>query len=516
MTGPTGLAARRVTPDLARGLLLALIAVANVHLYLVARPIGYRGYPTGLEGVDRAVAVVQMVLVDGRVYPLFAALVGYGLARLAERGPEGVLRRRGLVLLGIGALHGLLLFPGDIIGAYAVVILLVAPAVSSSGSGAASSRALLVAGGAIAAFGILLSTGQGFPQGRPTVPSIGARTVGQALAMHPEEWLAATLVSALLTAPAVLTGVVVARTGALDDPAAHRGRLALWAVAGLGASVLLGIGALHGLLLFPGDIIGAYGLVVLLVAPAVSSSGSGAAPSRGLLVAAGAIAAFGILLSTGQGFPQGTPTVPSIGARTVGQALAMHPEEWLAATLVSALLTAPAVLAGVVVARTGALDEPVAHRGRLVLWAVAGLGASVLLGLPLALAVAGVWAPGLALGGLVGATHAAGGYAGALGLLGVMGLLGSVPWPGRDLVAAAGTWSMTLYLAQSVVFTAIFARFAGDLGSVVGLGVASLIGLLVWLAGVLAAGALARAGHRGPAELLVRRLTYPRERSRGL
>jgi len=376
VTGPTGLAARRVTPDLARGLLLALIAVANVHLYLVARPIGYRGYPTGLEGVDRAVAVVQMVLVDGRVYPLFAALVGYGLARLAERAPEGVLRRRGLVLLGIGALHGLLLFPGDIIGAYAVVILLVAPAVSSSGSGAASSRALLVAGGAIAAFGILLSTGQGFPQGRPTVPSIGARTVGQALAMHPEEWLAATLVSALLTAPAVLTGVVVARTGALDDPAAHRGRLALWAVAGLGASVLLG--------------------------------------------------------------------------------------------------------------------------------------------LPLALAVAGVWAPGLALGGLVGAAHAAGGYAGALGLLGVMGLLGSVPWPGRDLVAAAGTWSMTLYLAQSVVFTAIFARFAGDLGSVVGLGVASLIGLLVWLAGVLAAGALARAGHRGPAELLVRRLTYPRERSRGL
>jgi uncharacterized membrane protein YeiB len=366
VTGPTGLAARRVTPDLARGLLLALIAVANAHLYLVARPIGYRGYPAGLEGVDRVVAVVQMVLVDGRVYPLFAALVGYGLARLAERAPPSVLRRRGLVLLGIGALHGILVFPGDIIGAY--------------------------------------------------------------------------------------------------------------------------------------------GLVILLVAPAVA--GPGSASSRGLLAAAGAIAAFGILLSTGQGTPQGTPTVPSIAARTFGQALAAHPEEWLAITLFSALLTAPAVLVGVVIARTGTLDDPAAHRRRLVAWAVAGLGASVLLGLPLALAVAGAWTPGVVAGGLAGAAHTAGGFAGALGLLGVMGLLGSVSWPGRDLLAAAGTWSLTLYLAQSVVFTAVFARFAGDLGAVAGVATASLIGLLTWLAGVLGAGVLARAGHRGPAELLVRRLTY--------
>ncbi|PVY96170.1 DUF418 domain-containing protein [Actinomycetospora cinnamomea] len=368
MTGPTGLAARRVTPDLARGLLLALIAVANAHLYLVARPIAYRGYPAGLEGVDRVVAVVQMVLVDGRVYPLFAALVGFGVTRLAERVPERVVRRRGVVLLGVGALHGVLLFPGDIIGAYGLVILLIAPVVASSAAGAASTRGLLSVAAAIAAFGCLLSTGQGFPQGRPTVPSIAAPTFGQALAAHPAEWLATTLFSALLTAPAVLVGVVIARTGTLDDPDAHRRRLGVWAVAGLGLSVLLG--------------------------------------------------------------------------------------------------------------------------------------------LPLALAVAGLWAPGPALGALAGAAHTAGGYAGALGLLGVMGLLGSVSWPGRDLVAAAGTWSMTLYLSQSVVFTAVFARFAGDLGSVASLGTASLIGLLTWLAGVLVAGALARAGHRGPAELVVRRLTY--------
>ena len=181
MTGPTGLATRKITPDLARGLLLALIAVANAHLYLVERPIGYRGYPSGLTGADAVVAVVQMVLVDGRVFPLFAALVGYGVARLAERAPEPVVRRRGLVLIGIGALHGLLLFPGDIIGAYGLVILLMAPAVASS-----SSRGLLAAAGAIGAFAVFLSSGASGPQGVPTVPSIAAPTLGAFLAAAEE------------------------------------------------------------------------------------------------------------------------------------------------------------------------------------------------------------------------------------------------------------------------------------------------------------------------------------------
>ncbi|MDD7967233.1 DUF418 domain-containing protein [Actinomycetospora lemnae] len=373
MTGPAGLATRSVTPDLARGLLLALIAVANAHLYLVARPIGYRGYPVELPGADRVLAVVQMVLVDGRVYPLFAALVGYGLARLAERAPESVLRRRGLVLLGVGALHGILLFPGDIIGAYGLLALLFAPM------------------------------------------------------------------------------VVAARTPA---------------------------------------------------------------GARSLLVTAGGIAAIGVLLSTGQGTPQGVPTVPSIAAPTLGAFLGEHPSAWLVTTLFSALLTAPAVLVGVVIARSGTLDDPGAHRRRLAVWAVGGVGAGVLLGLPLALAVAGTWAPTGATGALVGAAHAAGGYAGALGLLGVMGLLGSVSWPGRDLIAASGTWSMTLYLSQSVVFVAVFATIAGGRGASASLVTATLVGLATWLVGVLVAGPLARAGHRGPAEIVVRRLTYAGRASR--
>jgi uncharacterized protein len=205
--------------------------------------------------------------------------------------------------------------------------------------------------------------------------------------------------------------------------------------------------------------------------------------------------------------------VPSIAAPTVGAFLAGHPEEWLTTTVVSALLTAPAVLVGVVIARGGTLDDPAAHRRRLAVWAVGGLTASVLLGLPLALAVVGGWAPTSGVAPVVGAAHTAGGYAGALGLLGVMGLLGSVRWPGRDLVAAAGTWSMTLYLSQSVVFCAVFALWAGGWGANATLAEATLVGLATWLLGVLVAGRLALAGHRGPAELVVRRLTYPRTRA---
>jgi uncharacterized protein len=371
--GPARLASRKITPDLSRGLLLALIAVANAHLYLVDRPIGYRGYPTGLSGVDAVLAVVQMVLVDGRVFPLFAAMVGFGLTRMARRSPVSVIRRRGLVLLGIGAVHGLLLFSGDIVGTYGMVILLLSPLVVRYGWDAVSTRRLLTVAGVIGLVGVLLGAPGGWPQGVVSEPSIAAPTVGGFLLLHVPEWLGGLLAGIPVTAPAVLVGLVIARTGVLDDPAAHRRRLASWAVGGLGAGVVLG--------------------------------------------------------------------------------------------------------------------------------------------LPLALATVGVWTPGLATGAAVGMLHAASGYAGALGLIGLMGLLGAVSWPGRDLVAAAGTWSMTMYLSQSVVFVAVFAVAFGGLGATASLTTATVIGLATWLVTVIVAGLLARAGHRGPFEVLVRRLTYPRPRA---
>ncbi|WP_432563756.1 hypothetical protein [Kineococcus sp. SYSU DK003] len=69
---------RAPAPDLARGTLLLLICLANVHLYLYRDPLGLRGYPTAqrMSEADRVVAALQTLLVDGRAFPMFGMLVG--------------------------------------------------------------------------------------------------------------------------------------------------------------------------------------------------------------------------------------------------------------------------------------------------------------------------------------------------------------------------------------------------------------------------------------------------------
>ncbi len=83
--GATPLADRRPAPDLARGGMLLLIALANVHVYVYGSPIGPRGYPRALDPADQVVTLLQLTLVDGRAYPLFGLLFGYGITQLARR-----------------------------------------------------------------------------------------------------------------------------------------------------------------------------------------------------------------------------------------------------------------------------------------------------------------------------------------------------------------------------------------------------------------------------------------------
>ncbi|MGL5910712.1 MAG: DUF418 domain-containing protein, partial [Phycicoccus sp.] len=62
-------------PDLARGGMLLLIALANVHVFTFGHLPGVRGYPAEQSVVDQVFTTVQMLLVDGRAFPLFAALL---------------------------------------------------------------------------------------------------------------------------------------------------------------------------------------------------------------------------------------------------------------------------------------------------------------------------------------------------------------------------------------------------------------------------------------------------------
>jgi uncharacterized membrane protein YeiB len=132
MSGPTGLSERALGPDLARGFMLLFIALANSHYFVVGT--GYfSGFPTTGSTVDRGLGLLISTLVDGRAFPMFGVLFGYGVAQIVRRQrAEGndwwsirkLLWRRSLVLVVLGFLHAMLLYIGDILAAYGVLLLL--------------------------------------------------------------------------------------------------------------------------------------------------------------------------------------------------------------------------------------------------------------------------------------------------------------------------------------------------------------------------------------------------------
>ncbi len=378
VVGPVGVRERALAPDLARGLMLALIAVANSVIYLHGRPYGVRQHIVEDHLPDRVVSVFIVTMVDARAYPMFAALFAYGVVQFVQRHaaagvPEPrvkkLLRRRSRWLIGFGFVHALLLFPGDILGLYGVVGFLLVAMIR------VSDTRLLVA----------------------------------ALS-----WL---VVVAVVQGAAYLTP----STGE---------RAFFWS------------------------------------------------------------------------FEIADPV----------EAMALHPLEWLM-TPVGVAGVGSAVLVGTWAARRGILTDPSAHRPLLVRTAAAGLGTAVAGGLPVGLAVGRFWEP-TSLFGLWGlsAAHAVTGIAGGLGYAAVIGLLairvGARPARVVRALVALGQRSLSGYLFQSVVFVVLLMPYTLGLGARLGTGAVAAVALATWLVSVVLADLLRRAGRRGPAEVLLRRLTY--------
>jgi uncharacterized protein len=78
------------------------------------------------QPIDQAAFLLIHALFTAKFYPIFAFLFGLGFAlqmeRLQARGvsPTGIMLRRLLVLLAIGALHGLFVWTGDVLLGYAL------------------------------------------------------------------------------------------------------------------------------------------------------------------------------------------------------------------------------------------------------------------------------------------------------------------------------------------------------------------------------------------------------------
>jgi uncharacterized protein len=378
--GDTPLSQRLPGPDLARGGMLLLIALANVHVFTFGHLPGFRGYPLDQSVLDHVFTAAQMVLVDGRAFPLFAALFGYGLVQVAGRHAAAepgrtvrLLRRRGWWMVAIGFAHAIVLFTADIVALYGLLAVALAGVVVRG-----SDRRLLVVAGWLAVPALAFGAARG----------LSASTLG--------------LTDVVRASPVLWDG---------DPLGALGGRLTEW---GSGILRIMGLG--------------------------------------------------------------------------------------------------PAVLLGAWAARKQVFGttrlRPVLRRV-----AVVGLAVGVAGGVPSALMAATVWPePPTAVAAAAGALHLASGYAVAAAYVALFALLGSRIRPPVGPVVGAvmhsGQRSLTLYLAQSVVFLAVLDPTLGGLGDTFGVALCSAIAVGAWLVCVAMAATMHRVGVRGPAETFLRAVTY--------
>ena len=271
-TGPASV--RHPAPDVARGFMLLLIALANVALW-VDRVSGN----TEPAMIDRAWLAIRAALVDVRSFPLFALLFGFGLATMAQRRIETavraaqtrldpglgadqreqwlarareeatvdarrLLRRRGAWMIVFGACHGLL-FPGDIIGAYGVTAVLLAGLI------ARRRRAWMIVVGLLFTLPCLWTMTflgwviSGGPQASGA--DIDFTSFAPSTAANPFNplsnlisWLSATFTGVLFapTVPVTLLGVRLARSDLMSRPDRHRRGLLTAGAACLSVGVL--------------------------------------------------------------------------------------------------------------------------------------------------------------------------------------------------------------------------------------------------------------------------------------
>ncbi|RCK69085.1 DUF418 domain-containing protein [Desertihabitans brevis] len=394
---------RSLAPDLARGAMLLLIALANTPWHLYGSAAGSSTvHPTDGSVLDRAVQLVIITVVDSRVYPMFAFLFGYGIVQLyrrqRERGSDEptvrrVLRRRHLWMIAFGLLHAALLWYGDILGAYGLVGL------------------ILVAG---------------FLRRRDTTLVV---------------WLA------------VLTGLIVI------------------------GSLLAVVGA---------------SLVAQMPAPEAAFAG------LGMITAINGI----------ESWPASVPARLTFWPLLVlGQGL-------------FTLVIPVAVLAAFWAARRGVLEHPEQHLTLLRRVAAIGLPVAWVVGLAHALDHLGVLPVPDSVSWVFSVLQGSSGLAGGLGYVAVFGLLaarlrGHQPGPVVGAVTAVGKRSLSCYLAQSVLCAPLLAAWGLGLGAVLGSAATALFAVGVWLVTVAGAVLLERRGERGPAETLLRRLSYGRPSGRG-
>ncbi|MFC7432735.1 MULTISPECIES: DUF418 domain-containing protein [unclassified Agrococcus] len=255
---PAAARARAIAPDLARGLMLLLIALANMPWHLFGRETSLTSmhHVDGSTG-DRIWQAIAVVAVDGRSYPLFAFLFGYGMWQLYRKQlaagatsleARRLLRRRHWWMLAFGAVHAALLWVGDIIGAYGLVGLIIGAIFLERRDRTIAIWSWILAGllalGAVsfAAMGALLGAldlpmdlEAGDAGGIPSVAGIESYPMSILARLGMWAVVAPTQgILGLVVPLAILLAILAARHGILEEPERHRRllvRVAAWGIA---------------------------------------------------------------------------------------------------------------------------------------------------------------------------------------------------------------------------------------------------------------------------------------------
>jgi uncharacterized protein len=233
---------RALAPDLARGAMLLLIAVANAAGVVFGGELGVEPHP---HGPERVANFLLLDTVHARAYPMFAVLFGYGLVQLAARQPRSLLLRRYGWLVVFGFAHAALLYSGDFLGAYGLVGIVAT--VTLLRTGRRADRAGLALWVAFVPYTLLYAVLALTAGGGPVVPFAGTpvdslregdywRSVADRLA----EWPAHTAY-VLGFIVIVWLGMIAARRRILEEPGRHVRLLRRVAVGGLGLAFLGGL-----------------------------------------------------------------------------------------------------------------------------------------------------------------------------------------------------------------------------------------------------------------------------------
>lgn len=289
---------------------------------------------------------------------------------------------------------------------------------------------------------------------------------------------------------------------------------------------LVVFGFLHAVLLYFGDFLGAYGLVGMIATVVLLRRSD--RPQRVVLwiwavsaleaFALAALVALRVVHGSNQqaGLPFGE--VGSLVAPDYVTSVVRRLVEWPVHTA-TVLPFITIVWLGMCAARRRLLEDPASHRRRLRRVAAAGLGIAVAGGLPLGLTSAGMMHADSSTVALMSLLHqvsgifAGPGYVALFGLV-ALGVSRATPSPRATMVtgslAALGQRSLSGYLFQSVAWLLLLAPYTLALGQRFGSPMLTAIGiaLLVWLVTLVGAFRLERLSHRGPAEAVLRRLTY--------